>query len=79
LDFKPEGSPEIRGSTNVFLRPLLGFTKLGHQRNSVIIERLKDTNIVEEIQGYQQKWRNHWKGWKETTFSNWHSVNQPKG
>lgn len=30
LDFKPE----IRGRTNAFLSPLLGFARLDHQRNS---------------------------------------------
>jgi hypothetical protein len=36
-----------------FLRPLLGFTRLDHQRNADIREKLQVLNIVEEIQKYQ--------------------------
>jgi hypothetical protein len=41
------------------LRPLLGFTRLDHQRHADIREKLQDLNIVEEIQKYQQNWKYH--------------------
>jgi hypothetical protein len=39
-----------------FLRPLLGFTRLDHQRNSDIRKKLEVDNIVEDIKLYQKKW-----------------------
>jgi hypothetical protein len=42
-----------------FLRPLIGFTRLDHQRNADIREKLQDLNIVEEIQKHQQNWKDH--------------------
>jgi hypothetical protein len=41
------------------LRPLLGYTKLDRQRNIGIWERLRVQSIVEEIQTYQRKWKEH--------------------
>jgi hypothetical protein len=42
-----------------FLKPLLGYTKLDQQRNMNIRERLRVQSIVEEIQTYQRKWKEH--------------------
>jgi hypothetical protein len=42
-----------------FLRPLLGFTRLDHQRNSDIRQKLEVDNTVEDIQLYQKKWNWH--------------------
>jgi hypothetical protein len=42
-----------------FLRQLLGYTKLDHQRNVNIRERLKVQNIVKEIQTYHKNWKEH--------------------
>jgi hypothetical protein len=42
-----------------FLRPLLGFTKLDHQRNSNIHKKLEVYNTVEDIKLYQKKWNWH--------------------
>jgi hypothetical protein len=42
-----------------FLRPLLGFTRLDHQRNSDICQKLEVGNIVEDIKLYQKKWNCH--------------------
>jgi hypothetical protein len=42
-----------------FLRPLLGHTKLDRQRNVDIRERLRVQSIVEEIETYQRKWKEH--------------------
>jgi hypothetical protein len=55
---KPEGIKKIRGSRNMFLRPLTGFTRLDHQGYSESRERLKATDMVEVIQGYQQNRKN---------------------
>jgi hypothetical protein len=42
-----------------FLRPLLGYTKLYHQRNVNIREQLEVQSIAEEIQTYQKNWKKH--------------------
>jgi hypothetical protein len=42
-----------------FLRPLLGYAKLDRQRNVGIRERLRVQSVVEEIQTYQRKWKEH--------------------
>jgi hypothetical protein len=42
-----------------FLKPLIGYTKLDRQRNVDIRERLRVQSIVEEIQTYQRKWKEH--------------------
>jgi hypothetical protein len=42
-----------------FLRQLLGFTRLDHQRNSDIRQKLEVDNIVEDIKLYQKKWNCH--------------------
>jgi hypothetical protein len=42
-----------------FLRPLLGCTRLDHQRNSDIRQKLEVDNIVEDIKLYQKKWNWH--------------------
>jgi hypothetical protein len=42
-----------------FLRPLLGFTRLHHQENSDIRDRMNATDIAGKIQAHQKKWRNH--------------------
>jgi hypothetical protein len=42
-----------------FLRPLLGYTKSDRQRNVDIRERLRVQSIVEEIQTYQRKCKEH--------------------
>jgi hypothetical protein len=42
-----------------FLRPLLGFTKLDHQRNAEIRERPHVQNIVEDICDYQKNKKKH--------------------
>jgi hypothetical protein len=46
----PKETHKLEVAQMHFLRPLLGFTRLDHQRNSNIRERLKATNVVEEIQ-----------------------------
>jgi hypothetical protein len=42
-----------------FLRPLLGLTRLDHQRNPEICNSLKVDNIVEDIKQYQRRWVDH--------------------
>jgi hypothetical protein len=42
-----------------FLRSLLGYTKLDRQRYVDIRERLRVQSIVEEIQTYQRKCKEH--------------------
>jgi hypothetical protein len=45
-----------------FLRPMLGLTRLDHQRNEVIKEKLKMKSIVseiDEIDEYRQNWKSH--------------------
>jgi hypothetical protein len=39
-----------------FLRSLLGLTRLHHQRNTTIREKLKVEHIVDEIPSYQKNW-----------------------
>lgn len=56
LDFVPERIPRIRGSANMFFRPLLDFIILAHQPNSEIRERMKVIMIAQGIQRYQQTW-----------------------
>jgi hypothetical protein len=73
IAFKTTGNPEVRGSTNALLSSTLPIKKeisprlhkIDHQRNSDIIGRLKVTDVVEEIQRYQEKWRN---GKRPSTF-----------
>jgi hypothetical protein len=43
----------------VFLRHLLGITKLDKEKNQTIREKLGVQNIVNEIKQYQQKWLQH--------------------
>jgi hypothetical protein len=42
-----------------FLRPLLGLTRLDHQRNLEIRNNLKVDNIVEDIKQYQRRLVDH--------------------
>jgi hypothetical protein len=42
-----------------FLRPLLGYTISGRQRNLDTRGRLRAQSILEEIQTYQIKWKEH--------------------
>lgn len=42
-----------------FSRPLLGFTRLVHQRNTGFREKRQVINIVKEIQKYQQNLKDH--------------------
>jgi hypothetical protein len=42
-----------------FLRPMLGLTRLDHQRNEVIREKLKVKSIVSEIDEYRKNWKSH--------------------
>jgi hypothetical protein len=48
-----------------FLRPLLGFTRLDHQRNLEIRNSLKVDNIVEDIKQYQRRLRRPRARWKD--------------
>jgi hypothetical protein len=38
-------------------RPLQGFNRSDHQRYSDMTKRLKLTNILKGVQGYQQNWK----------------------
>jgi len=62
-----------------FLKPLLIFTRLDRKGNYDIRDRLKDANLLEEINEYQQKWRNHLKGIERDRLSQLELCNQPKG
>jgi hypothetical protein len=42
-----------------FLRPMLGLTRLDHQRNKLLRETLKVKSIVSEIDEYRQNWKSH--------------------
>jgi hypothetical protein len=42
-----------------FLKPMLGLTRLDHQRNEVIREKLKVKSIVLEIDEYRQNWKSY--------------------
>jgi cell fate (sporulation/competence/biofilm development) regulator YmcA (YheA/YmcA/DUF963 family) len=37
----------------------LGLTRLDHQRNTTIREKLKVEHIVDEIESYQKNWLQH--------------------
>jgi hypothetical protein len=54
---KRRDSGKLEAAQMRFLRPLLGFTRLDHQRNADIREKLQVLNAVEEIQKYQQNWK----------------------
>jgi hypothetical protein len=41
------------------MKSLIGFARSDHQKHFDTRVRLKITNVVEEIQGHQQNWRNH--------------------
>jgi hypothetical protein len=73
LNRRDTGKPEAAQMR--FLRPLLGFTRLDHQRNADIREKLQVLNIVEEIKKYQQNLKD---AWTEIGFQNWHSVTNQK-
>ncbi|KAJ9574734.1 hypothetical protein L9F63_008104 [Diploptera punctata] len=42
-----------------FLRPLLGVNRLDHQRNTIIRGKFGVTSLNEDIERYQQEWKNH--------------------
>jgi hypothetical protein len=42
-----------------FLRPLIGVTRRDRISNEEIRNRLKTTNIVNDIQSYQLNWKQH--------------------
>jgi len=47
---------------------------MGHQSICNTRGRLKVTNVSEEIQWYQEKWRNHLERMEGDRFHNWHSI-----
>jgi hypothetical protein len=53
-----------------FLRPLLDLTRLDHQRNSDILNRLKVDNISEDIISYQKNWTDHLKRMDRIAYQN---------
>jgi hypothetical protein len=55
-----------------FLRHLLVITKLDKEKNHCIREKTGAQNIVEEIKQYQEKWRQHIRGWTQTGYLNKH-------
>jgi hypothetical protein len=63
MDPETAGQIKIRAQMK-FLRPMLGLTRLDHQRNEVIREKLKVKSIVSEIDEYRQNWKSHVKEWK---------------
>ena len=44
---------------SVFLRHLLGITKLDKEKNQCIRQKTGAPNIVKEIKQYQEKWLQH--------------------
>jgi hypothetical protein len=54
-----------------FLRPLLRLTRLDHQKNPDIRNRLKVNNIVEDIKLYQKNWLDHLIWWTEAAYQSW--------
>jgi hypothetical protein len=52
-----------------FLRPLIGVTERNRLSNEEIRNRLKATNIVNDIQSYQLNWKHHVDRMGENRFS----------
>jgi hypothetical protein len=42
-----------------YLNPLLGYTKLDHQRNVVVKGKCEVQSVIDEIQTYQKDWKEH--------------------
>jgi hypothetical protein len=55
-----------------FLRSLLGLTRLDHQRNTTILERLKVEHKVDEMQVIKRIGYNMLKGWNPPAYPGWH-------
>jgi hypothetical protein len=49
---------------------MLGLTRLDHQRNEVIREKLKVKSIVSEIDEYRQNWKSHVERMENFRFPN---------
>jgi hypothetical protein len=62
-----------------FLRSLLGLTRLDHQRNTTIREKLKVEHIADEIQSYQKNWLHHIKRMKHSQIPRMAVEYKPKG
>ena len=49
----------MEASQMIFLRHLLGTTKLDRERTRSVREKLGVQNVVREVEQYQQKWLQH--------------------
>ena len=62
-----------------FLRALLGLTRLDHQRNTIIREKLKVEHIVDDIKSYKKNWLQHVKRMEHARV-HWMALEyKPKG
>jgi hypothetical protein len=57
MGFNYTGKQRLQAAQIKLLRPLLGFIKLKHQRNTDIRERLQVQNSVEGMHDCQGKWK----------------------
>jgi hypothetical protein len=56
----------------IFLRHLLGLTKLDKEKNQFIREKTGAENIVKEIKQCQKRGYNTYRGWTQTGYRNKH-------
>jgi hypothetical protein len=62
-----------------FLISLLGLTRLDHQRNTTIREKLKVEHIVDDIKSYQNNWLQHVKRMEHSRIPRMALEYKPKG
>jgi hypothetical protein len=58
-------------NSNALCETTIKLHYIGSTKNA---DRFKATDMVEEIQRYQQIWENLWKEWYYTALYSWHSV-----
>jgi hypothetical protein len=56
---KQQDISRLEAAQMKFLRPMLGLTRMDHQRNEVIREKLKVKSTVSKIDEYRQNWKSH--------------------
>jgi hypothetical protein len=70
---------QLEAAEMKFLRSLLGLTRLDHQRNATIWEKLKVEHTVHEIQNYQKNWLQHVKRMEQAWIPRMALAYQPQG
>jgi hypothetical protein len=56
---RKEDKRQLKASHMRFLRPLIGVTRRHRLTSEEIRNRLKTTNIVNDVQSYQLNWKQH--------------------